>query len=78
MSEINMEHLASLKAGEIGEMELRPYTCVACGHEAEIKTNHCGEVFHICKGCSWMMNKYEGVMLFGSMHRKFECQKKTE
>ena len=31
----------------------RPYQCLNCGHEQEVKTNHTGVCLDVCKSCSW-------------------------
>jgi len=63
------------------QMKYRPYTCAVCGHEQEIQTNHEGECFDFCKGCSWKcMNKEEdptgenSTILFGRWYRRFRFQ----
>lgn len=36
-----------------GKYSIKPYECTCCGHEKEIGTNHFGEVYSRCEGCSW-------------------------
>lgn len=49
----------------------RPYVCTACGHKDSVQTNHTGECYHWCHGCSWTVSKYPGMTFNGRMYRKF-------
>jgi len=35
------------------KIESKPYRCTRCGHEKEASTNHYGEFYDRCPGCSW-------------------------
>ena len=36
-----------------GKISSKRYRCVHCGHESTMTTNHWGEVYSRCAGCSW-------------------------
>ena len=64
------------------KVEPKTYQCTACGHKQSISTNHDGECLNYCHGCSWKVNAYSGVHMFGHMYRSFkvaqEVMKPTE
>ncbi len=37
----------------IGAISVKPYQCTRCGREEKHSTNHWGEIYPRCGGCSW-------------------------
>lgn len=60
----------------------RTFRCKVCGYEQEINTNHEGECFDYCHGCSWKSygfdNGENSAQMFGHTHRRFEFVKPSE
>jgi DNA-directed RNA polymerase subunit RPC12/RpoP len=58
-----------------GRAEWKSYRCLACGHVQSISTNHYGECFDYCGGCSWKSQGYRpdvSAQMFGRSYRRFE------
>jgi len=36
-----------------GKVSWKTYKCSECGHESSHSTNHYGEIYCRCSGCSW-------------------------
>jgi hypothetical protein len=66
----------------IMKLEYRLYKCKNCGNVQKIQTNHIGECFDYCKGCSWRPSfgkrEYQ-IPMFGQTYRPFVyCGLNTE
>jgi hypothetical protein len=62
------------KSPKTYKVEHKPYRCTLCGHEQDISTNHYGNVYSQCKGCSWKSEGFGPGQRIGPgpIHREFE------
>lgn len=52
---------------EVGQVSWKTFKCSDCGHKEDFSTNHKGEIYGRCGGCSW-----KGGLGYGPGDRVFE------